>query len=196
MLGRVADIQRFCMHDGPGIRTVVFLQGCPLRCAYCHNPEMQSADHGTLMSTETVVSDVERDLPFFKASSGGITLSGGEPLMQADFSEALLKKAKSRGLHTCVETSGAGRLCDLERLAFQTDIFLWDVKFADESAEAPMEKLKAIEKTKAKIWLRSVLLQGANAQTLKERLQITARAVKSCERIEILPFNALAEAKK
>ncbi|MDR1171924.1 MAG: glycyl-radical enzyme activating protein [Bacteroidales bacterium] len=189
MTGRVFDIQHFCTHDGPGIRTTVFLKGCPLRCAWCHNPESQDAgteylfhkmrcvhcdaceeacpQHdahrifadsrlrkrycrdcslcadacmygaiervGREYSVDEVLEEVLRDRAYYTHSNGGITLSGGEVLMQSEFSAALLKAARENGIHTAVETSGFGRKRDLRSLLPHTDLFLWDIKMPDET---------------------------------------------------------------
>jgi len=187
MTGMIFDIQKFSIHDGPGIRTTVFLKGCPLRCLWCHNPEgvsphrqvsftpdrcigcgycfqhcprglhkMVDEKHvleregcavcgkcaeacyaealeviGREASVEEVVEEVLRDKPFYETSGGGMTLSGGEPLLQIDFTEALLKRAKELGLHCCVETSGFGAFENLARIAPCVDLFLYDVKETD-----------------------------------------------------------------
>lgn len=156
--GTVFDIQKFSVHDGPGIRTTVFLKGCPLHCLWCHNPESWRAQPELLFSAEKctgcgacakscrtealelcgrretaeeVLAEVLRDRPFYENSGGGMTLSGGEPLAQFAFSLELLKQAKANGLHTCLETCGyAPRDHYLALLPF-TDLFLFDVKTVD-----------------------------------------------------------------
>jgi glycyl-radical enzyme activating protein len=185
--GIVFNIQRFSIHDGPGIRTTVFLKGCPLSCIWCHNPESISPhleisfneslckhcgscaavcpkgahiigteSHlynreecercgrcteaclaeaitmvGERMSAEEVVAEVERDIPFYNTSGGGMTLSGGEPLLQIDFSRALLSLAKERGIHTCLDTSGYVLSDQLDTIRKHVDLFLFDFKGAD-----------------------------------------------------------------
>ena len=188
--GTVFDIQHFCVDDGPGIRTAVFLKGCPLRCAWCHNaeglsaqpqlyyiaghctgcgrceetcaqgahritPEGHSLDRalctacgacakncpngalrlaGCRMTVEEVLTDVAKDIPFYRNSDGGMTLSGGEPLAQGNFSFALAQEAKQRGIHVCVETCGHGDPAVLQALAQHTDLFLFDYKHSDSQA--------------------------------------------------------------
>jgi pyruvate formate lyase activating enzyme len=187
--GRVFDIQHFCTNDGPGIRTTVFLKGCPLRCDWCHNPESQYAGTEELFhkmrcvhcgacekvcpqhhahrifadrelrarycldclrcadvcmygaiepvgkewSVVEVMEEVLRDKSYYVHSNGGMTLSGGEALMQPEFSLALLKAACDNGIHTAIETSGFGRKKDLLSLLPYTGLFLWDVKMLDET---------------------------------------------------------------
>ena len=186
MVGNVLNVQRFCTHDGPGIRTTVFLKGCPLRCLWCHNPESQRREKEVLynsercvsclhcaplceknchtvsenrhiydrsaciacgkcisplcgalelagepMEVEPIIEEVLRDKPFYDNSGGGLTLSGGEPLYQLDFSLALLQKAKENGLHVCLETCGLTTPENLEKIAPFVDIFLFDYKETD-----------------------------------------------------------------
>lgn len=158
MTGIVFDVQRFALHDGPGIRTTVFLKGCPLRCLWCHNPESQAfapqlafgaeerAAHdpsahrslakvgaviGRKMTVEEVMDEVLRDEAYYHRSGGGLTLSGGEPLAQPTFALALLREAKAYGLHTCLDTSGVVAPRWVEAAADLTDLFLYDYKATD-----------------------------------------------------------------
>lgn len=158
MMGTIFDIQRFCVSAGPGIRTTVFLKGCPLQCKWCHNPESQSSRTELNFYTEkcvgcgacasacsysalelvgreadvkTVLDEVLRDRAFYAHSGGGMTLSGGEPLAQPQFSMALLRAAKKEGLHCCVETAGFGDGTALEEMAPLVDLFLFDIKETD-----------------------------------------------------------------
>lgn len=136
--GRVFDVQTYAIHDGPGIRTAVFLAGCPLRCAWCHNPEAWCGGGEKVreMEAEELVELVCRDLPFFERSGGGVTFTGGEPTVQSAF---LLESAgllRARGVHTAVETCGhfPAELC--EPLADVLDLFLFDLKHCDPVAHA------------------------------------------------------------
>lgn len=188
MEGTIFDIQHFCTHDGPGIRTTVFLKGCPLHCSWCHNPESQKAgkdilanpmkcigcltcervcpahdSHHILQSSELrmkhcngcllcaencpaaaleiagrtatveqIIEEVLQDRDYYESTGGGMTLSGGEPMAQADFTVELLKRAKDHGIQTAVETSGSGSL-DKYRTALEyLDLLIWDVKLIDE----------------------------------------------------------------
>jgi len=137
----VFGIEKFATHDGPGIRTVVFLKGCPLRCMWCHSPESWSFEVerypdgeviGQEMSTDDVLAEVLKDKDFYDASGGGLTVSGGEPLARPAFLAELLGKAKAAGLHTAVETSGfTTTKTALEPLLPLVDLWLWDVKELD-----------------------------------------------------------------
>ena len=126
--GRIFNIQRFSIHDGPGIRTIVFFKGCVMRCAWCCNPESQRYEIESLSEggkTKTVGRDVTvsevmeeilADLPYYRRSGGGVTLSGGEVLCQADFAAELLKECKSYGLHTAIETAASAPFSEIEKL--------------------------------------------------------------------------------
>lgn len=164
-MGTVLQIQRFCIHDGPGIRTTVFLKGCPLACVWCHNPESQHfrpesafypekcvgcgrcrgrADdpefvcrhdarirYGKEMRADEVCAEVEKDRIFYAQSGGGLTLSGGEPLAQPEFAAKILRRAKSNGIATAVETCGYAAEWALRKVAADTDLFLFDWKETD-----------------------------------------------------------------
>ncbi len=151
-MGIIFDIKRFAVHDGPGIRTTVFLKGCPLRCAWCHNPESISAaicevpktvriGDKTFRENETVgreitvkelMHELEKEKIFMDESAGGVTFSGGEPLMQPEFLNEALQACKNAGMHTAVDTSGYARWEILEKAAGLTDLFLYDLKIMDD----------------------------------------------------------------
>ena len=152
MEGLIFDIKRYAIHDGPGIRTTVFMKGCPLRCRWCHNPESQHHkpemmaqkrklgdrtfmdNHmvGYTISSEDLMREIRKDYVFFEESSGGVTFSGGEPLLQADFLLDSLKRCKAEGIHTCVDTAGAVNTPLLDEICHYTDLFLYDVKTTNE----------------------------------------------------------------
>lgn len=131
MRGRVFDIQRCCVHDGPGLRTTVFLAGCPLRCAWCHNPEAFAGDTARWMEPAEVMEEVLADRDFFEATGGGLTVSGGEPLLQPAFVKELLSLAKREGLHTCVQTAGAVPREALLAVIGLADLVQFDLKHPD-----------------------------------------------------------------
>ena len=137
--GIIFDIQRYSIHDGPGIRTIVFLKGCQLHCPWCANPESQSrriepmGDKivGREVSAKDIIDIVERDKPFYDRSDGGMTLSGGEPLLQWAFSQALVKEAKKRGINVGIETSGFQNWDLLWKVVKDIDTILYDIKIMD-----------------------------------------------------------------
>lgn len=128
---RVFDVQRFSIHDGPGIRTTVFLEGCPLRCAWCQNPEAFRCGVAPALSPEAIIAEVERDRAYYERSGGGLTLSGGEPLLHATAVRALLEAAKRADLHTCVQTCGAVPQVNIEVVLGLVDLFQFDLKHFD-----------------------------------------------------------------
>jgi len=129
--GRVFDVQRCCVHDGPGIRTTVFLAGCPLRCAWCHNPEAFSGQTARSVEAREVLREVLEDRAFYEATGGGLTVSGGEPLLQAPFVVELCAGARAAGLHTCLQTSGAVDEAALRAVLEVVDLVQFDLKHLD-----------------------------------------------------------------
>jgi pyruvate formate lyase activating enzyme len=144
----IFDIKRFAVHDGPGIRTTIFFKGCPLTCPWCHNPESRSCDFeqyehidkigdrvfksqktvGRYYTIDELLEEVSRDTVFYKESNGGITCSGGEPLMQHEFLYSFLRKCKARKLHVALDTSGFADIDHLSRISPYVDLFLYDIK--------------------------------------------------------------------
>lgn len=261
-IGRVFEIQRFSIHDGPGIRTTVFLQGCPLHCLWCHNPEGRAASsllsyqadkcvacgecvrtcprHGHLMldgrhafdrrvcavcgrcaavcpsgalelvgrqvTVDEVVQACLPDLPFYRDSGGGITLSGGEPLCQIEFATALLASARAAGLHCAVETSGAVPFDHLERVLPLVDLFLYDLKETDEArhreftgASNPgiIDNLGQLCSRGARVRLRLPLIPGLNDRP--DHFTAIAALVASLpplDGVELMPYHRLGLAKR
>lgn len=171
---RVMSIQRFSLHDGPGIRTTVFLQGCFLHCPWCCNPESQPLTGGKMISVAEVLSIVERDRDYYRNSGGGVTFSGGEAFLQGAGLLALLKASKAAGLHTAVETSGAADGIWLQRAEPLTDLFLYDLKHCREDV------------------LRRTT--GADLPTVLRNLSLVAPSRKVIVRIPCIPgFNLDAD---
>ncbi len=159
--GRVFDIQRCSVHDGPGLRTTVFLAGCPLRCAWCHNPESFDGAAATSQTAEAVLEVALKDRAFYEVSGGGLTVSGGEPLLQAAFVRELLELAKARGIHTCVQTSGAVPVRAIDEVRPWVDLFQVDVKHLDPAKHAALTgKGNALVLAS----LRHLLAAGANVE--------------------------------
>lgn len=178
--GIVFDIQRSALNDGPGLRTTVFLKGCPLRCKWCHNPESWSREtqvnhHGKLfgkpMTIEQVMEIVRLDKAYYLSSGGGITISGGEPLYQADFTIALLKAARAEGIHTCLDTSGYCPIGLMEQVLPWVDIFHFDYKATGETLHRELtgvsekriqENLLFLIQKNARIILRCPMIPDIN----------------------------------
>jgi len=261
MTGRIFEIQRFSIHDGPGIRTTVFLKGCPLKCQWCHNPEGLSAKPhlsflpdkcigcgyclkachrnahqvvggrhvldrevcevcgacakecyagalelvGRDVAVDDVLNEVMRDKPFYSTSGGGMTLSGGEPLMQMEFTEALLKGAKAEGVHCCVETSGFAAFSCLERILPLVDLFLYDVKDTDKARHVEftgvpndviLRNIKKLHGGGARVRLRLPLIPGCNDRDDHFRgVADLVKTMPNLEGIQIMPYHALGRSK-
>ena len=132
MIGEISAFQSMGAVDGPGVRCVVFMQGCPLRCVYCHNPETWISGNGQTVDTKQLVKKILRYRSFI-CRGGGVTVSGGEPLVQADFCADLFRRLKQEGIHTALDTSGMGNLDKAEEVLEHTDLVLRDLKFPSEA---------------------------------------------------------------
>lgn len=199
--GLVHSVETLGTVDGPGIRYIVFLSGCSLRCKYCHNPDTSFVRRGNEMSAEEVVSDIVRYADFLRGSGGGVTLSGGDPLFQIEFSRAILQGCKNAGLHTALDTSGAlGAHADDAYLSL-VDIVLLDIKSgvpatyrATTGGElAPTlafaERLAALGK---KAWLRYVLVPAlTDADENVRRVAEFSAKIGIFDRVDVLPFHKL-----
>ncbi len=197
--GRIHSVETFGALDGPGIRYVVFLQGCLLRCAYCHNPDTWDKCDGTSTTAGEVV---EKILPYRNfIQSGGITLSGGEPLMQPEFAAAILRLCKEQGFHTAVDTCGAVPMEKCREALEMADMLLLDIKALDTEEcqkltgmgnENALRLLKWCEEIKKPVWIRHVCVPGLTLKT--EKLQILAdflSAFSCVEKVELLPFHKM-----
>lgn len=172
--GRIHSIESMGTVDGPGLRFVVFVQGCPMRCAYCHNPDTWSTHAGTLMDPEDILAQMEHNRSFYK--NGGITVTGGEPLLQIDFLIDLFTLAKERGIHTCIDTSGItyrpGNTVyneKLDHLMTLTDLIMLDIKHIDpqkhlELTQQPNDGILAfaryLNEKQIPVWIRHVVVPG------------------------------------
>ncbi|MGN0244229.1 MAG: pyruvate formate-lyase-activating protein [Lachnospiraceae bacterium] len=206
MDGYIHSTETFGTVDGPGIRYVVFLQGCPMRCLYCHNPDTWTPSKGEKRSTDTILADYERYRPYLK--NGGITVTGGEPLMQIDFVIELFQKAKKKGIHTCLDTSGilyqpSGEQHDkYEELLSVTDLVMLDIKHIDptrhrELTGQPNDRILQFAHFVAdtpgtKLWIRHVLVPGITYQTVYlEDLGRFLATLSHLDGLEVLPYHTM-----
>ena len=202
--GRVHSIQSLGTLDGPGIRFVVFLQGCLLRCACCHNPDTWAVDEGTEYTAEEIVSRALRFREYF-GEEGGVTLSGGEPLLQAEFAAEVFQRCHEQGINTCLDTSGAVWNDAVERLLRHTDRVLLDVKYTSDelyrryvgcSMDKPLHFLRELDERRIPTTIRQVTIPTLNDDErsilkLKEVVQPFA----CVDGVELLPFRKLCETK-
>ena len=199
-IGRIHSFQSLGTVDGPGVRSVIFVQGCPLRCICCHNPETWDFSLGTEMSVEELVDKVLRYKTYY-GENGGVTVSGGEPLMQSEFLTELFRNLKSKGIHTALDTSGCILNDSVKELLQLTDLVLLDFKYTNEEdylkntrmemseARKFLEYLNLIKKP---TWLRYVVIPEMNDKEDDLKKLFDLREEYSCiEKIELLPFRKL-----
>ena len=206
-IGFVHSFESLGAVDGPGLRYVVFMQGCPLRCAYCHNPdtwafESQGADCIRISAKETA-KKILRYKSYIK--NGGVTVSGGEALMQSDFVRSLFFLLKNEGLHTALDTSGAGDLQNAKKVLEYTDLVIADLKFSTPEdykkycgldMDHILNFLKLTEEADVPLWIRHVVVPGLTDS--KEHIQKIAeisRSYNNLEKLELLPFKKICENK-
>lgn len=258
--GTVFNIQKYSLHDGPGIRTTVFLKGCPLSCWWCHNPESQGINPeivfwqnkciacgdcekvcpvgavkltkegfnldkvkctlcgkcaeacpsealekiGKKMSVDEVMDEVEKDRIFYEESGGGVTFSGGEPLLQIDFLEKLLIMSKQKGIHTVVDTSGHTSWENIERIKDNVDLFLYDIKHMDYEKHKKcmgvsnvviLENLKKLAGSGSRIWIRIPVIPGINDDDLNIKRTCEYISSLSLRDVYLLPYHNIARDK-
>lgn len=228
MKGLVFDIKRYAIHDGPGIRTTVFLKGCPLNCWWCHNPEScvlapekmpdalnracwdlpnrQEKDLlGREVSENEIMPVIEKDVAYFDESGGGVTFSGGEPLMQPDFLFALLSRCKEREIHTAIDTSGYADWKIFKKILPLTDLFLYDLKLMDDelhlrytgvSNKIILSNLKNLSRMKKNSIIRVPAIPGITdtPENLNSVIHFI-RSLGNIQRVDLLPYNPIGEEK-
>ena len=224
--GIIFDIKKYAIHDGPGIRTTIFFKGCPMNCWWCHNPESQKKEPeafgglfnrnllndcesdkeiiGKYVSVEEVMKEIKKDLIFYEESNGGVSFSGGEPLMQADFLNKLLIKCKSLGLHTTIDTAGCSSKETILKIAENIDLFLFDVKLLDDekhkkytgiSNKQIIENLLLLSEMKYDIIIRIPIIPTVNDS--KEDIEKFGKFLQDLNiiRIDLLPYHTIGEEK-
>ena len=203
-IARVHSVQSMGTLDGPGVRYVLFLQGCPLRCVFCHNPDTWAFDAGTETDAASVFADLLRYRAYF-GRKGGVTLSGGEPLAQADFAAELFGLCREAGIHTALDTSGCLWNDAAAALLEVTDLCLLDIKMTTErdyrahvgcGLSAPLRFLGELDRRGVHTWIRCVVVEGINAtaEDMRRLAGLTA-SYRCVEKIELLPFKKLCAEK-
>lgn len=191
--------------DGPGIRYVIFFQGCPLRCRYCHNPDTWQKGAGRAVELEELLLDIQKYRGYMKHSGGGVSATGGEPLLQADFVAALFERLRGMGIHTALDTSGYASEKSAQKVLAHTDLVLLDIKsfnpqtykrLTGASLAPTLRFAAALSEAKIPVWLRYVLVPGLTDDLDEIRaLAAYLKLLKNIERIEILPFHKMGEYK-
>lgn len=225
MQGLVFDIRRYSVHDGPGIRTTVFLKGCPLRCRWCHNPEgllatPEEVDRiyrleekeirvkevlGRFMSPADVVAEVMKDQPFYEESNGGATISGGEPLQQIAFLVELLTLLKEQGVHTTLDTSGFAPNVAIQQVTSLADLFLYDIKhmaaFDHQSLtgvqnDMVLHNLRYLVKAGRTVVIRYPMIPGMNdSEENLKEMEALFTEMPALHELHILPYHSIANGK-
>ena len=203
MKGYIHSLQSLGTVDGPGVRTVVFAEGCPLRCAYCHNPDTWECKEADLCDADEIAEKILRFYPYIK--NGGVTFSGGEPCLQAEFFEYLAAILKKHGLHIALDTCGAIDTEAVDRLLDKIDLVLLDLKMTTEenykkhtggSLSRTLAFLDKLETMRIDVWIRQVIVPGINdTEQDIERLAELIKGYKSVKKIELLPFKKLCTEK-
>lgn len=210
MLGYIHSFESFGTVDGPGVRFVVFFQGCPMRCMYCHNPDTWSTNIGVRYSSEEIIEKITRNAPFY--TTGGLTATGGEPMLQLDFLTELFTLAKRNNINTCLDTSGVIFDPDNAELVKKTDVLLnvtdlvmLDIKHIDDEEHKKLTSrtnknilafAKYLNKKDVKMRVRHVIVPGVTDK--REELSALGAFLKSftnIEKIETLPYHTLGKAK-
>ncbi|MBR5542886.1 MAG: pyruvate formate lyase-activating protein [Oscillospiraceae bacterium] len=205
--GYIHSTESFGTVDGPGVRFVVFLQGCPMRCKYCHNPDTWEFLKTRPVSADEIIAEYEKNRAFY--SNGGITVSGGEPMCQLSFVTELFSKAKKLGIHTCLDTSGAGFSYENEKsfreLIRHTDLVLLDIKHIDEdfhielcgkSNKGTLEFAHFLDESDVPVWIRHVVVPGITDD--RESLLALGRFIgklKNVRALDVLPYHTLGVSK-
>ena len=222
-MGIIFDIKRFAVHDGPGIRTTVFLKGCPLSCSWCHNPESMSSAICTVpktvrigdktftedetvgreMTVEDVMKELRKEQIFMEESGGGVTFSGGEPLLQHRFLSEMLVACRAEGMHTAVDTCGFAKWEVLEKIAENTDLFLYDLKLLDDdmhkahtgvSNKMILENLPRLLAMNKKVRIRIPMIPGITftEENINQTLVYLSNLKFPVEGVDLLPYHNTA----
>ena len=215
--GRIFDIQRFSVHDGPGVRTIIFLKGCFLRCKWCCNPESQKREieimlvdgkekiMGRDVTVAELMTDIEKDRIYYRRSGGGVTLSGGESLAQPDFAAAILRACKEKGINTALESTACAGYDKIQKLLPYLDLYLMDIKhinsqkhkqFTTQPNELILENAKRLAADAKKLIIRVPVIPTFNdtEQEIRDIAEFT-KSLKTVKELHLLPYHRLGEDK-
>lgn len=207
MYGYIHSIETFGTVDGPGVRLVVFTQGCPMRCLYCHNPDSWEINKGQKMTADEILFEYEKNKSFYR--TGGITVTGGEPLVQIDFVTELLKKAKEKGIHTCIDTSGItfskNTIEKFDILMEYTDLVMLDIKHIDPEEHIKLTSQKQdniisfakyLDEKNIPVWIRHVVVPGiTDNEDYLYKLGRFIGGLKNVKALDVLPYHNMGVSK-
>ncbi len=204
MKGYIHSFQSLGASDGPGVRFVVFMQGCNLRCGCCHNPDTWECGVGQEFDTDEVITKILRCREYF-GKDGGVTVSGGEPLLQAGFVKELFDKCHENGINTCLDTSGSILNDDIKKLLSVTDRVLLDIKYTNDvdykryvgcDLNKPLRFLQCLDERNIPTWIRQVIIPTLNDDDENiERLNAIVQQHKNVDKVELLPFHKICSVK-
>ncbi|MGN1330627.1 MAG: pyruvate formate-lyase-activating protein [Clostridia bacterium] len=203
---KVHSIETFGTVDGPGIRFVIFLQGCPLKCLYCHNRDTWKINSGNETKISDLISEIKRYIPYIKSSNGGVTVSGGEPLIQAKLVTKLFQELHKLNIHTCLDTAGSVPInSDIAELLNVTDLVLLDIKHIDDKKSKILTGLsnknnlnfaQYLSDNNIPCWIRQVIVPGyTDDENDLRNLKLFVSKLKNVQKIEILPYHDLGKFK-
>lgn len=203
---KVHSTESFGTVDGPGIRFVLFLQGCHLQCKYCHNRDTWDMKGGEYKSVDDILEKIKRYKNYMLLSGGGVTVTGGEPLLQVKFLIELFKRLKEEGIHTCIDTSGIVAITDdIKEVLKYTDLVLLDIKHIDDekckklvgvSNKRELEFAEYLSQNKIKMWIRQVLVPGyTDDEQDLIKLKKFIKSLKTVEKVQILPYHSMGKYK-
>lgn len=200
MLGKIHSFETLGALDGPGVRVIVFLQGCPMRCLYCHNPDTWENISEYTLSAEECLKKIIRFCPYFK-DRGGVTFSGGEPLLQSEFLYEIIKKCKENGINTAIDTSGSVYCDNIKGILSYTDLLLLDIKMPEKddfkkitnhSIDNTLKLLKLSGEMNIRTWIRQVIVPGINDNTENiTKLVNLIAPYKNVEKAELLAYHTM-----
>lgn len=203
---KVHSIETFGTVDGPGIRFVIFLQGCPLKCLYCHNRDTWEVNSGNETKISDLVSEIKRYIPYMKSSNGGVTVSGGEPLIQAKLITKLFQELHNLNIHTCLDTAGSIPInSDIIELLNVTDLVLLDIKHIDDQRAKILTGLsnknnlnfaQYLSDNGIPCWIRQVLVPGyTDDENDLKNLKLFISKLNNVQKVEVLPYHDLGKFK-
>jgi len=203
--GKVHSIESMGLVDGPGIRVVIFFQGCKLRCAYCHNPDTWQLSGGIEMTPSEIIQKVVRFKPYFNRSGGGVTFSGGDPLLQSEFLLECLKLCKQNGIHTALDTAGFGD-GNYDEILKYTDLVLLDIKHVTSKGYVALTGrdttdvnvfLESLRRSTSRVWVRHVVVPGItdSVDHITKLAKIIREEVPNLDKVELLSYHVLGVSK-